>query len=173
MFSFQPAPPQTDATASPSTAVRQGAKAVVVSASRTLLVKEQHDDGGTFWTLPGGGVDPGESAAKGLKRELREELQCDSVVGDAVSTFCYAHSSSPGTVSRYVVFACGLISEIQPVRGEGILAAAWMAPEDLPPTVLPQVRYLVRQGHRSRKTQRYTRSNRLRGESQCIENTTE
>lgn len=147
MFSSQPVSPGTDTAASLTTAIRPGAKAVVTSSSGTLLVKEQHDDGRTFWTLPGGGIEPGESPDTGLRRELREELRCDSVVGDAVSTFWYAHSSSPDTVSRYVVFACGLLSAVRPVRGEGILDAAWMEPAELPPTVLPQVRCLLRRRH--------------------------
>ena len=147
MFRFQPVPPGTDTGVSLTTAMRSGAKAVITSSSGTLLVKEQHDNGRTFWTLPGGGIEPGESPATGLRRELREELRCDSVVGDAVSTFWYAHSSSPDTVSRYVVFACGLLSTVQPVQGEGILDAAWMEPAELPPTVLPQVRRLLRRRH--------------------------
>lgn len=161
MFSSQPTPQRTDTTAATATAVRRGAKAVVASASGTLLVKERHDDGRAFWTLPGGGVEAGESPAAGLERELREELRCDSVVGDAVSSFWYAHASSPGVVSRYVVFACRLFSEVQPVWGEGVLDAAWMAPDDLPPTALPQVRYLVRQGHRGSGPQQHSLSDRL------------
>lgn len=144
MFGSQPTPSETDVSASPPTAVRRGAKAVVASSSGTLLVKERHDDGRTFWTLPGGGIEPGESPATGLRRELREELRCDSVVGDAVSTFWYAHASSPDTVSRYVVFACRLLTEARPVRAEGILDTRWVEPPDLPPTVLPQVRRLLR-----------------------------
>ena len=147
MFSSQPAPPKTETTASLTPAVRPGAKAVVASSSGTLLVKEQHDNGRTFWTLPGGGIEPGESPATGLRRELREELRCDAIVGDPVSTFWYAHASSPDTVSRYVVFACGVLSAVRPVQGEGILDAAWMEPTELPPTVLPQVRRLLRRRH--------------------------
>jgi 8-oxo-dGTP diphosphatase len=163
MFSFQPAPPATDAAVSPSTAIRRGAKAVVTSGSGTLLVKEQHGNGRTFWTLPGGGIDPGESPAAGLKRELREELRCDSVVGDAVSAFWYAHSSSAATVSRYVVFSAALLSPVRPVRGEGILDAAWVEPAELPPTVLPQVRRLVRQQHPSTDARHRDVPDRLRG----------
>jgi ADP-ribose pyrophosphatase YjhB (NUDIX family) len=163
MFSFQPAPPATDAAASPTTAVRRGAKAIVASESGMLLVKEQHDDGRAFWTLPGGGVERGESPTAGLKRELREELRCDSVVGDAVSTFWYAHASSSDTVSRYVVLPAALLSEARPVRAEGILAAAWTDPTDPPATVLPQVRRLVRRLHRSRDTPHRALSGGLRG----------
>jgi len=163
MFSFHPDRPGTDTTGSPSTAVRRGAKAIVWSASGTLLVKEEHGDGTTFWTLPGGGVNPEESAAAGLKRELREELQCDAVLGDVISEFWYAHSSSPDTVTRYAVFSAAVLSEITPVRGEGILDAAWLDPDDLPAATLPQVCWLVRQCERSTGVQRRDRPGRPRG----------
>lgn len=163
MFSFHPDRPGTDTTGSPSTAVRPGAKAVVWSASGTLLVKEEHGDGTTFWTLPGGGIDPGESAAAGLKRELREELQCDAVLGDVISEFWYAHSSSRDTVTRYAVFSAALLSEITPVRGEGILDAAWIDPDDLPAATLPQVCRLVRQRDRGTGGRCRERSGRPRG----------
>ncbi len=35
---------------------RTGAKALVTSAAKVLLVRERHADGQPFWTLPGGGV---------------------------------------------------------------------------------------------------------------------
>lgn len=49
-------------------------RAVVVRAGRVLLVRRSAWDTlpGT-WELPGGKVDPGESPAVGLGRELREE----------------------------------------------------------------------------------------------------
>lgn len=124
-------------------AVRRGAKAVVTSASGVLLVKERHGDGRPFWTLPGGGVRSTESLADGLRRELREELRCESVVGDRRATFWYAHRSSNPSLSVYAVFACSLSSGPRPVRTEGILDTAWVDPDDPPATTLPQVRYLL------------------------------
>lgn len=137
---------RTGGTANPPPAVtvRRGVKAVVSSSSRVLLVQERHADGSAFWTLPGGGVDPHESLVEGLRRELSEELRCDPAVEDAVSTFWYAHRSSPRLLSHYTVFSCLLATEVRPVRGEGILDSAWIPPEDPPASTLPQVRYLLR-----------------------------
>jgi 8-oxo-dGTP diphosphatase len=52
-------------------------RAFVVSnqgPSRLLLVRHHHPDrGGAFWCLPGGGVEPGESLAQAVVREVAEE----------------------------------------------------------------------------------------------------
>lgn len=123
--------------------VRRGAKAIVSSGSRVLLIRERHSDGRTFWTLPGGGVRSEESLTEGLRRELLEELRCDSVVIDSAGTFWYAHHSSPGVVSHHTVFSCSVVPPVRPVRGEGILESRWVSPERLPPETVPQVRRLL------------------------------
>jgi len=45
---------------------------------RVLLVKPTYKDG---WDIPGGYVEPGESPAAACRRELKEELQIDLIVG--------------------------------------------------------------------------------------------
>lgn len=72
----------------PSTIYRVVAKALIKdSQGRILVVKENSD----FWSLPGGGIEHGESAQDCLKRELKEEIGIsDVVVGDiAYSTTVY------------------------------------------------------------------------------------
>lgn len=54
--------------------IRQAVRALVVDpADRVLLVRFEFPDV-TVWALPGGGVEPGESAVEALERELDEEL---------------------------------------------------------------------------------------------------
>jgi 8-oxo-dGTP diphosphatase len=68
--------------------IRQAARAVVIDPDRRVLlvrfdfavpIADGQDspswDG--LWACPGGGIDPGESVADGLRRELREELGLD------------------------------------------------------------------------------------------------
>jgi G:T/U-mismatch repair DNA glycosylase/8-oxo-dGTP pyrophosphatase MutT (NUDIX family) len=55
-------------------APRSGVRALVLDpAGRVLLVRFE-DAMGSWWATPGGGVDPGESDADALARELREEV---------------------------------------------------------------------------------------------------
>ncbi|MGO1165628.1 MAG: NUDIX hydrolase, partial [Janibacter sp.] len=65
---------------------RVGAYAVVVDRGR-LLMSQLADwvaGGAGLWTLPGGGVEPGEDPLDGVVREVHEETGQDAVPGDLV-----------------------------------------------------------------------------------------
>ena len=118
---------------------RRGAKALVRSQNRVLLVRERHADGDVFWTLPGGGVEPGESPREGLQRELVEELGCGSIVADVCGSFQYAHRSKPDVVSTYTVYETWLLDEPTPNGREGVTEYEWVDPAATPAETLPQV----------------------------------
>lgn len=62
---------------------RVSLKAVIENErGEVLCVKEKGSD----WTLPGGGLDHGESVDEGFRRELREELNFDPSVTYDVTT---------------------------------------------------------------------------------------
>ncbi|MFC6905752.1 NUDIX hydrolase [Halalkalicoccus tibetensis] len=124
--------------------IRSGTKAIVSASDKVLLLKEQHASGSTFWTLPGGGIEPSESLLEGLTRELFEELRCQSLIREPVGTVWYAHLSRRNTFSTYAVFECSLLSTPLPSKQEGILDHQWVSPANLPSSTLPQVRYLLR-----------------------------
>lgn len=125
-----------------SLSIRSGVKAFVSTGESVLLVKERHSDGETFWTLPGGGLEPGEEPVDGLRRELREELDCDVLVGDARATVWYAHRSTDRALTAYRVYDCGIVSRPMPSAAEGILEYRWVPVDGLPAGTLPQVRLL-------------------------------
>jgi ADP-ribose pyrophosphatase YjhB (NUDIX family) len=58
--------------------IRLRTAAVMVRDGAVLLHRRAGD---SFWALPGGKVEPGESAAEALVREFREELVVDIAVG--------------------------------------------------------------------------------------------
>lgn len=72
----------------PSTIYRVVAKALITDETgKILVVKEKQD----FWSLPGGGLEHGESAETCLRRELQEEIGVEDLeIGDiAYSTNVY------------------------------------------------------------------------------------
>lgn len=123
--------------------IRIGAKARIVANESMLLVREQHADDSTFWTLPGGGIEPGESPIAGLRREVREELNADIHIGNALDTLWYAHRSGSPKLSMYRVFECDLLSAPRPNPAEGVLECRWTDLDAFPSRTLPQVRYFV------------------------------
>jgi 8-oxo-dGTP diphosphatase len=61
--------------------IRVANKAIIVRDGR-LLVTVNSGDFPTFYLCPGGGQDHGEDAHEALRRECRDEIGCDVVVGD-------------------------------------------------------------------------------------------
>lgn len=123
--------------------VREGVKALVPSTDGVLLLKERHASGAPFWTLPGGGLQPGESRTDGLRRELSEELCCRSRVVEELTSFRYRHASLKNTVTDYTVYRCSLLSDPSPAAPEGIEECRWVAPTELPDGTLTAVREVL------------------------------
>ena len=66
------------------------------SLGRVLLTQRQvHQDFAHHWEFPGGKVEPGETAAQALQRELREELAIECVQAEPLITipWQYAHKT--------------------------------------------------------------------------------
>ena len=84
--------------------LRPGASAIIYGETKDYVLLTRRTDNGR-WCLPGGGMDPGESAAEACAREVVEETGLTVQVGKLVGVYT--------TPNMVIVYADG--NRIQPV----------------------------------------------------------
>lgn len=90
--------------------------AVIQDGDRFLVTRRQpgvHLEG--LWEFPGGKIDPDESHAAALGREIREELAAGVRVGPLVLATTHAYSEK--TVTLYF-YRCELVGRPRPLLGQ-------------------------------------------------------
>ena len=90
--------------------------AVIEENDRFLLTRRQpgvHLAG--LWEFPGGKIDPAETHAAALNREIKEELDAGVAVGDLV--FHTTHAYPDRTVALYF-YRCTLAGTPRPLLGQ-------------------------------------------------------
>ena len=93
-------------------------------SGRLLLVQRGHDPHRGLWSLPGGRIEPDESAEQAVVREVREETGLDVVPQRTVGRVSIP---GDGVVFDVVDFACSLTRPDQgPVPGDDADAAAFV-----------------------------------------------
>ncbi|WP_376711279.1 NUDIX domain-containing protein [Pseudochrobactrum lubricantis] len=76
--------------------LRRKVRAIVTDEAGSYLLVRPHGYDPDCWTLPGGGVEAGETAAQAVSRELQEELGLPAKLADRAkslglrSEFCYS-----------------------------------------------------------------------------------
>ena len=95
-----------------------------------------------MWEFPGGKIDPGETRAAALTREIREELAAEVAVGELVLET--THSYPERRVALYF-YRCALVDEPRAVLGQEIrwVSRADLASMDLPPADEALIRLLT------------------------------
>jgi 8-oxo-dGTP diphosphatase len=101
-------------------------------AGRLLLVQRGHDPEAGRWSLPGGRVEPGETDADALAREMREETGLIVTAGPLVGAV--ERPGGAGTVLDIRDYAA-TVTGGQLAAGDDAAAARWVAPSDV--TSLP------------------------------------
>lgn len=97
--------------------------AIVVDDGRLLLVRRGHGPAAGWWSVPGGRVEPGETLAEAVVRELAEETGLEGVCEQLVGWV-----ERIGEDHHFVIldFAVTLLESRQPVAGADAAEAAWV-----------------------------------------------
>jgi len=121
--------------------LRLAVTALVWDAEGRILLQLRSDNG--HWGLPGGGVEPGESLTRALRREVEEEtgylVEPVRLVGVYSDPELHQLTRYPdGNVVHYVscTFECRLL-EGEAATCEETSAIAWRAPAELPEPFVP------------------------------------
>ncbi|MFB4312687.1 NUDIX hydrolase [Actinomadura sp. 21ATH] len=100
----------------------------VDGSGRLLMIRRGHAPAAGLWSIPGGRVEPGESDAAAVVREMREETGLDVAVGALVGT---VERPGPGGVvyeiHDYAVTAEGGVL----AAGDDAADARWLTPGEL------------------------------------------
>jgi 8-oxo-dGTP diphosphatase len=69
---------------------------VIIRHGVVLLCQRRRGDSHPLkWEFPGGKVEPGESPASALRRELAEELDIEATIGAEIERYEYAYGGRP------------------------------------------------------------------------------
>ncbi len=116
--------------------------AVFSDANGRVLVAERTQPHPS-WQFPQGGIDPGETAAEALRREMREEIGCDdfTVLGQSPEPIRYTFP--PGMTAPiakqfrgqdqvwfHVRFAAGAGPDLAKATDREFSATAWVTPTE-------------------------------------------
>ena len=117
--------------------------AVIERDDRFLVTRRQagvHLAG--LWEFPGGKIDPDETHAAALRREIREELDCDVDVGDVILETTHAY---PGRSITLYFYRCEVLGTPRPMLGQEMrwVPRAGLAALGFPPADEELIRRLV------------------------------
>jgi len=113
---------------------KSGAKCIVIRDNKILMVKHEHD-GRKYYTLPGGGLEDGETPEQAAIRELWEECQVSGTIIAKTSEYFFS-SEQDGILHTFYMD----IEEQIPVLGKDpelseenqiLVEIRWMALEEI------------------------------------------
>lgn len=97
--------------------------AVVVVDDELLLIRRGHGPGAGEWSVPGGRVEPGETLAEAVVREVAEETGLEAVCGSLLGYVERIHDDR-----HFVIldFNATVLQGDQPRAGDDAMEARWV-----------------------------------------------
>ena len=97
--------------------------AVVVVDDELLLIRRGHGPGAGEWSVPGGRVEPGETLAEAVVREVAEETGLEAVCGSLLGYVERIHDDR-----HFVIldFDATVLQGDQPRAGDDAVEARWV-----------------------------------------------
>jgi 8-oxo-dGTP diphosphatase len=105
---------------------------------RLLLIKRGHEPGAGLWSLPGGRIEPGETDAEALVREMREETGLEVSAGPLVGR---VQRPAPGGQTLDIRDYAATVTGGTLRAGDDAAQARWVTPGEL--ALLPVTEGLV------------------------------
>ena len=106
----------------PSTIYRVVAKALITDATGKILVVKEGQD---FWSLPGGGLEHGESTKDCLQREINEEIGINDVLIDEIVYSTNVYLDQRDIWMTWIVYKAK-IDSLDFVFGDGVTDAKYI-----------------------------------------------
>jgi len=106
---------------------------VVLDADRVLLVRRGSEPQKGLWSIPGGGLELGETLEQGVRREALEETGLDVRIVQSLDTFERILRDDSGRVEYHYVLADFLCEPSGGIlrAGDDADQAAWFRREEL------------------------------------------
>jgi len=113
-----------------------GARTAVIVDGRVLLVRHGYVAG---WQMPGGGVDPGETAEHAARREVLEET--GYAIEGPMRLFGLYHSTGYTNRDHVALYVADDVREVHRFApNREIVEMGWFALDDLPEPMAPGAR---------------------------------
>jgi 8-oxo-dGTP diphosphatase len=107
--------------------------AVVVGDDDLLMIRRGHGPGAGEWSVPGGRVEPGETVAEALVREVAEETGLEVVCGELLGFVERIHDDRHFVILDFWATA---LERREPRAGDDAVEARWVPLHDVGEMVL-------------------------------------
>jgi ADP-ribose pyrophosphatase YjhB (NUDIX family) len=117
-----------------------GVGGVIVDGDKVVIVKRRHDPLAGRWSIPGGGVEVGETLEASVARELLEETGLEVEVGPVIEVFDRITRDEHGRVRYHFVLVDYLCRPTGGVlqAGSDVAEAVLVDPAELAPYELSE-----------------------------------